>query len=53
MATMRYPVVLTIGVHLLFSSVPAMADQSEDEAAIREVWELVGAGKCSVRQPRC
>ena len=36
---MKYLITLTIGVCLLFSSVPAMAVQAEDEAAIRKVWE--------------
>ncbi len=36
---MKYLITLTIGVCLLLSSVPAMADQAEDEAAIRKVWE--------------
>ena len=36
---MKYLTTLTIGVCLLFSSVPAMAVQAEDEAAIRKVME--------------
>ena len=36
---MKYLITLTIGVCLLFCSVPAMAVQAEDEAAIRKVWE--------------
>ncbi len=36
---MKYLITLTIGVCLLFSSVPAMAVQAEDEAAIRKVME--------------
>ena len=36
---MKYLITLTIGVCLLFSSVPAMAVQAEDEAAIRKVVE--------------
>ena len=40
---MKYLIILTIGVCLLFSSVPAMADQAEDEAAIRKVWEQTNA----------
>ena len=36
---MKYLTTFTIGVCLLFSSVPAMAVQAEDEAAIRKVWE--------------
>ncbi len=36
---MKYLITLTIGVCLLFSSVPAMAVQAEDEAAIRKVFE--------------
>jgi ketosteroid isomerase-like protein len=34
---MKYLMILTVGVCLLFSSVPVIADQAEDEAAIREV----------------
>ena len=34
---MKQILVLTIGICLLFASVPAMADQAEDEAAIRKV----------------
>ena len=41
MASTKYLVILTIGVCLLFSSAPAMADQSEDEAAIRKVFEQI------------
>ena len=40
---MKYLIIFTIGVCLLFSSVPAMADQSEDEAAIRKVREQTNA----------
>jgi len=40
---MKYLITLTIGVCLLFSSVPAMADQAEDEAAIRKVVEQLNA----------
>lgn len=36
---MKYLMILTVGACLLFSSVPAMADQAEEEAAIREVME--------------
>ena len=36
---MKYLITLTIAVCLLFSSVPAMAVQAEDEAAIRKVVE--------------
>ena len=36
---MKYLITLTIGVCLLFSSVPAMAVQAEDEAAIRKAME--------------
>ncbi len=36
---MKYLTTLTIGVCLLFSSVPAMAVKAEDEAAIRKVVE--------------
>lgn len=39
MAIMKCLTIFTTGVWLLFSSVPAMADQSEDEAAIRKVRE--------------
>jgi len=34
---MKYLVILTVGVCLLLTSVPVMADQAADEAAIREV----------------
>ena len=40
---MKYLITLTIGVCLLFSAVPAMADQAEDEAAIRKVFEQINA----------
>lgn len=40
---MKYLIILTIGVCLLFSSVPAMVDQAEDEAAIRKVFEQTNA----------
>ncbi len=40
---MKYLFILTIGFCLLFTSVPAMADQAEDEAAIRKVVEQVNA----------
>ena len=36
---MKYLMILTIGVGLLLSSVPVVADQAADEAAIREVIE--------------
>ena len=36
---MKYLITLTIGVCLLLSSVPAMADLGEDEAAVRKAWE--------------
>lgn len=34
---MRHLLILTVGVCLLFASVPAMAGQAEDEAAIRKI----------------
>ncbi len=34
---MRYLMILTLGVSLLFGSLPAMADQADDETAIRDV----------------
>ena len=37
MCLMKYLMILTIGMCLLLTSVPAMADQAADEAAIREV----------------
>ncbi len=40
---MKYLITLTIGVCLLFSAVPAMADQDEDEAAIQKVVEQINA----------
>jgi uncharacterized protein (TIGR02246 family) len=40
---MKYLMILAVGVCLLFSSVPAMADQAEDEAAIRKVVEQIYA----------
>ena len=40
---MKYLITLTIGVCLLFCSVPAMTDQAEDEAAIRKVFEQINA----------
>ena len=40
---MKNLITLTIGVCLLFSAVPAMADQAEDEAAIRKVFEQINA----------
>jgi hypothetical protein len=33
--------ILTVGIFLLFASVPAVADQVEDEAAIRELQKQV------------
>ena len=36
---MKYLLVLLVGVSLLLASVPAMADQAEDEAAVREAEE--------------
>ena len=33
---MKYPMILTVGLCLVFAAVPAMADQAEDEVAIRE-----------------
>ncbi len=38
---MKYLIILTIGVCLLFASVPAMADQAADEAAIRKLMRKV------------
>ena len=40
---MKYLTALTIGACLLFSSMPAMAAQAEDEAAIRKVMEQLNA----------
>ena len=40
---MKYLITLTIGVCLLFPSVPAMADRAEDKAAIRKVFEQINA----------
>ena len=37
---MKYLMILTVGVCLLFSSMPAMGDQAEDEAAIRKAEEI-------------
>ena len=37
---MKYLMILTAGVCLLFTSVPMMADQTEDEAAIRKAEEM-------------
>ena len=34
---MKYLMILTVGICLLLTSVPAMADQAADEAAIRKV----------------
>ena len=36
---MKHLVVITVGICLLLTSVPAMADQAADEAAVREVVE--------------
>ncbi len=36
---MRFLLILTVGVCLLFSAVPAVADQAEDAAAIRKLME--------------
>jgi uncharacterized protein (TIGR02246 family) len=36
---MKFPLVLVAGVCLLFAAVPVMADQAEDEAAIRQARE--------------
>ncbi len=36
---MKYLMILTIGICLLLTSAPAMADQAEDEAAIRKLIE--------------
>ena len=41
---MKYLMILTIGICLLLTSVPAVADQPEDEAAIRKVHEHAYAG---------
>ena len=40
---MKYLITLTIGVCLLFCSVPAMVDQAEDKAAVRKVLEQINA----------
>ena len=40
---MKYLITLTIGVCLLFCSVPAMVDQAEDKAAIRKAMEQINA----------
>ena len=36
---MKYLMILTVGVCLLFATVPAVADQAADEAAVREANE--------------
>ncbi len=38
---MKYLMILTIGVCLLIGTVPVMADQAADEAAVRKVMEQV------------
>ena len=40
---MKYLMILMVGVCLLFAPAPAMADQAEDEAAIREASEKIVA----------
>lgn len=40
---MKYLMILTVGVCILFASVPAMADQAEDETAIRKEVEKMAA----------
>ena len=40
---MKYLMILTIGVGLLLSSIPAMADQTADEAAIRKAAKELNA----------
>jgi len=36
---MKYLIILTVGICLLFASIPATADQAEDEAVIKKVFK--------------